>query len=126
MLSLRAFARRAPRNAFQIARLSTRPPACPAVQRFLRSNTLLKSRYQPFAAAFSTTSSRFDDRSQELSVRLNHEIGIEEENNNAETASNTNVKSFMDENAAWEFEDNQGEQDVLMKRTYDDEQIVRL
>ncbi len=125
MLSLRALARRAPRSASQLASYTTRSSIRPITQSFVKPTSILSSRYQPSKALFSTTPSRFDDAGQELAAKLEGEINIESENNESSTDSDSNVKTFFDQYDFWSAEDTSGEQDVLLKRSYDDEQIVR-
>lgn len=125
MLSLRALARRTPRSASQLVSYTTRSSIRPITQSFVKPTSILASRYQPSKALFSTTPSRFDDAGQELAAKLEGEINIESENNESSTDSDSNVKTFFDQYDFWSVEDTSGEQDVLLKRSYDDEQIVR-
>ena len=55
---------------------------------------------------------------------VNSEISIEQENDGQTTDSDSNVQQFLDQNSYWEVEDKEGEQQVTLKRTYDDETIV--
>jgi complement component 1 Q subcomponent-binding protein, mitochondrial len=124
MFSLRAFARRAPRPASQIANYTTRISR-PSIQSFIKPSSILSLRPQPFKAAFSTSPSRFDEAGIELATKLQSEINIEAENNDTNTDSDGNVKQFFDNNSFWSVEDIEGEQDVTITRQYDDETIVR-
>ncbi|KAK3715561.1 Mitochondrial acidic protein mam33 [Vermiconidia calcicola] len=121
MLSIRAFARWAPRTTSRIANYTTRTPFRPAARSIPKSTTLLAQRFQP---AFSTSARRPDEIGQELGAKLESEISIESENNESTTDSDSNVKTFFDENDFWSVEDKEGEQDVVLKRSYDDEQIT--
>ena len=46
------------------------------------------------------------------------------ENNESSTDSDSNAKAFLDQNDFWQIEDKEGEQEVLLRRQYDDEHIV--
>ncbi|KAK5172681.1 Mitochondrial acidic protein mam33 [Saxophila tyrrhenica] len=123
MLSLRAFARRAPRSASQLAGYTTRSSIRPATETFAKPSSVFSARYQPLKA-FSTSASRFDDAGQELAAKLEGEINIESENSESSTDSDSNVKTFFDQNSFWSVEDKSGEQDVFLTRSYDDENIT--
>lgn len=47
-------------------------------------------------------------------------------NSESTTDSDSNVKAFLDNNDFWTLQDAEGEQDVMLTRKFDDEQIVRL
>ena len=49
---------------------------------------------------------------------------LESENSDSQTDSDSNVKAFLDQNDFWQMEDKEGEQDVVLRREYDDEDIV--
>lgn len=74
--------------------------------------------------SFSTTHARFDDVGQELSAKLDSEIQLETEDKDKEADSDSNVKAFLDQNPDWTLEDNDGEQEVVLRRKYDDEDIT--
>ncbi len=59
-----------------------------------------------------------------LVKKLETEIDIEVQNNQAETDSDSNVKAYLEQNSQWTLSTEEGEQDVLMQKTYDDEEIV--
>ena|ERR1700761_1886541 len=124
MLSFRALARWAPRTTSRIASYSTRTSTRPAIQSCLRPHVISAQRFQPLRAAFNTTAARSDDIGQELAAKLNSEISIEQENDASTTDSDSNVQQFLEQNSYWQVEDKEGLQDVVLRRTYDDEQIV--
>ena len=45
-------------------------------------------------------------------------------NNDSNTGSDSNVKTFMDQNDHWSLQDIEGEQEVMLTRDFDDEKIV--
>jgi hypothetical protein len=45
-------------------------------------------------------------------------------NNESATDSDSNVKAFLDQNDFWTLQDTDGEQEVMLTRSFDDEQIV--
>ena len=64
------------------------------------------------------------DVSQELSAKLESEIQLESDNSDAQHDSDTNVQRFLTENPDWTLEAPEGQQDVVLKREYDDETIT--
>ena len=46
-------------------------------------------------------------------------------NNESTTDSDSNVKAFLDQNDFWSLQDTDGEQEIMLTRSFDDEQIVR-
>jgi len=120
MLSLRAVARAAPRSAAQFASTSSCSTLRPALQTALRSSRIATRipRY------FSISHSRFDDASQELAAKLSDEMRLESEEDSSPADSDSNIKHFLDQNSQWTIEDNTGEQEVQLKRKYDDEEIT--
>ena len=64
------------------------------------------------------------DVSQELSAKLESEIQLESDNSDAQHDSDTNVQRFLAENPDWTLEAPEGQQDVVLKREYDDETIT--
>lgn len=117
-MSLRGLARSAPQAAVRFTRYSTRSTFRPAVQTFLRQPRIQLPR------AFSTSFVRFDDVSQELSAKLSREIQLEGEENDTVTQSESNIKDFISQNPHWEIIDNEGEQEIVLKRKYEDEDIT--
>jgi len=120
MLSIRTFARSAPRA---ISRMTLRQPAALA-----RPSTLLK----PAAAitlnrtsAFSTTIARRAadaENDAELSAKLSSEIQIEEDIKASEQEPSS-VKDFL-ANTVFEIEDTPGNELVKLTRSYNDEKIT--
>ena len=120
MLSLRAFTRSLPRTASRIAIQTPKTSFRPAFQSTLRSPVLSRCT----VAAFSTTRSRFDEYSQQLAAKLASEIELESEESAAQADSDTNVQQFRDENPDWNIEDKPGEQDIFLRRKFDDEEVI--
>ena len=77
MLSLRAFARWAPRTTSRIASYSTRTAFRPALRSTFKPNAVVSLRAQPLTAYFSSTGSRLDDAGQELAAKLEKEMELE-------------------------------------------------
>lgn len=124
MFSLRAFSRSLPRlGSRNAANYTTRSAFRPSIQPSLRSAAPLRQPLTARLAAFSTSSSRADTASQELAAKLANEISLESDNAERKTDSDSNVEAFLNSNS-WEVIDNAGEQDVILKRTYDDETIL--
>lgn len=123
MFSVRAFSRSFPRIASRSANYSTRSAFRPSTQNPLRTLTPLCQPLTSRLAAFSTSVVRADTASQELSAKLGNEISLEAENAERKTDSDSNVEAFLSNNS-WEVIDNSGEQDVILKRKYDDETIL--
>ena len=119
MLSLRAFARVAPRTAAsRIASTTTTSAIRPAFQ------SAFRSRASQVPRSFSTTFRLRDDASQELAAKLNQEIQLETEENSAPADSDSNIETFKQQNPHWSIHDKAGEQEVLLTRKYDDEDIT--
>lgn len=120
MLSLRAFARAAPRTVSRLANPSTRTTTFrPALQ------TTLRTRAAPqIPRCFTTSAARFDDAAQELAAKLNQEMQLESEENSTPADSDSNTAAFWSQNPHWEAVDTAGEQEVLLKRKYEDEDIT--
>lgn len=117
MLSLRAAARAAPRTASRFAaRASSIRPAFSVTSRITQQ--------APRIAAFSTTRWRLDENAQQLAVKLDSEIKIETEESASQATSDTHVESFLAENPDWTIEDTPGEQDVFIKRKFEDETVT--
>jgi complement component 1 Q subcomponent-binding protein, mitochondrial len=121
MFALRTFARGASRNTSRFAssysiRSSIRPTLQITAKPSLRPSPAT-------SLAFSTSSSRFDDASQVLAAKLNQELEVESENSKSQTDSDYNVQAFLSQNDYWTLEAKDGEQEVLMRRQYDDEEI---
>lgn len=117
MLSLRAAARAAPRTASRIASRST------AIRPVFNISSRI-TQQAPRIAAFSTTRWRSDEFAQQLAVKLDSEIKIETEESASQATSDTHVESFLAENPDWTVEDTAGEQDVFLKRKFEDETVT--
>ncbi|KAL2074057.1 hypothetical protein VTL71DRAFT_7835 [Oculimacula yallundae] len=118
MLSLRSFARAAPRT---VSRLSTS-----ATIRQARPSALLQSAWkQPSrlsTASFSTSISRRSGESDvELAAKLTSEIQMENEMKE-EGGIPTSVKDYL-ENGPFEVIDTPGQEEVVLTRTFGDEKI---
>ncbi|KAK0795644.1 Mitochondrial acidic protein mam33 [Friedmanniomyces endolithicus] len=121
MLSLRAFARAAPRVTARFASYSTRTTFRPS----LHTTTIaLRSPTTQIPRCFSTTIPRLDDAAQELAAKLNQEIQIESEENSTPADSNENIQLFLSQNDHWQLHDDSNNQEVLLTRKYEDEDIT--
>lgn len=119
MLSLRTLARSAPRTAARFASTSiVKPSPFTSTIRSQISQQISRS------ALFSTSRARFDEHSQQLAVKLESEISIENDESAAQAGSDQNIEQFKAENPFWSIEDVAGEQDVFLTRKYEDEQIT--
>lgn len=123
MFPLRAVSRSFPRIASRSTNYSTRSAFRTSIKSSLRTATASRQPLVSRLAAFSTSAVRSDTASQELSAKLANEISLEAENAERKTDSDSNVETFLANNS-WEVIDNSGEQDVVLKRTYDDETIM--
>lgn len=122
MLSVRTFARAAPRAAARISSSALRQSAI-ARPSILKTSTLTALR--PARAAFSTTVFRRAAKSEtdeELSAKLESEIQIEEDMkaNEQEPAS---IKDFLN-NSAFELVDTPGQEVVKLVRSFGEEKIT--
>ncbi|KAI6848882.1 hypothetical protein KC327_g1458 [Hortaea werneckii] len=120
MMSLRAFARAAPRITSRInsttATASFRPALQSAITRSSASSQLPR--------CFSTSFRRSDDAAQELAAKLHQEIQLETEENASPADSDSNIAAFTSQNPHWSIHDTPGEQEVTLTRKYDDETIT--
>ncbi|KAI6877702.1 hypothetical protein KC363_g4146 [Hortaea werneckii] len=120
MMSLRAFARAAPRITSRInsttATASFRPALQSAITRSSASSQLPR--------CFSTSFRRSDDAAQELAAKLHQEIQLETEENASPADSDSNIAAFTAQNPHWSIHDTPGEQEVTLTRKYDDETIT--
>ncbi|KAH9844975.1 MAM33, mitochondrial matrix glycoprotein [Teratosphaeria destructans] len=122
MMSLRILSRSVPRTSLRLAtnystRTSTFTPALHAAVRQQHPRIIAPR-------CFSTSLCRRDDSAQELAAKLNQEIQLETEENATPAESNSNIDAFTSQNPHWEIVDNEGEQEVLLKRKYEDEDIT--
>ncbi|KAI7232907.1 hypothetical protein KC330_g5691 [Hortaea werneckii] len=120
MMSLRAFARAAPRITSRInsttATASFRPALQSAITRSTASSQLPR--------CFCTSIRRSDDAAQELAAKLHQEIQLETEENASPADSDSNIAAFTSQNPHWSIHDTPGEQEVTLTRQYDDETIT--
>lgn len=122
MLSLRAFARAAPRRIS--ARITTsssllRPTFRSAVQ---TNGVSIIGRAA--TASFSTSRRLLDEQSQHLAVKLANEIELEQEEAAEGATSDDGVKHFVAENPEWTILDAEGEQDVFLQRQFEGEEVT--
>ncbi|TLD19495.1 mitochondrial glyco protein [Venturia nashicola] len=114
MLSLRSFARAAPRS---ISRL-------PSQSRFVSRTTIFTPRIQPsmqrWTALFSTTPAR-KEGNEELVAKLKSEYDIETSDFD-EAFDNETVKAFI-KDSPFEIQDTPGIEEVVLTRKYNDETI---
>lgn len=119
MLSLRAFARSAPRTLSRITSTTTRASIRPALQSTLRPSRIATTQ---LCRAFTTTPLYHDTASAELAAKLANELSLEHEDNLAD--SDSNMAAFFDANPDWSAHDEAGTQQVLLTRQYEDETIT--
>jgi complement component 1 Q subcomponent-binding protein len=119
MLSIRSFARSAPRA---VSRLTSS-----AIRRPIRQTSLLQSAWKPArtqcAAAFSTSSARREaagEGDEELLAKLESEITMENEMKENEGVP-TSVKDYID-NGPFDVADVPGQEEVVLTRQFGDEQ----
>ncbi|EOA89736.1 Mitochondrial acidic protein mam33 [Exserohilum turcicum] len=121
MLSLRSLARSAPRSAARFSTKAVRPQA------FLRQTAAFQPAWAVAAprltASFSVSAARRQDSgiNEELVAKLESEIVMEESMKEDEDLS-ANIKEYLD-NSPFEIEDQPGNQEVVLTRTYNDEKI---
>lgn len=122
MLS-RALSRSLPRATSRLAQSTTRRTLLqPTLRASLRQSTLRPQAI--WQAGFSTSQKHFDAVSQELSAKLASEISLEGENTTAQTDSDAGAERFLGENSQWTLESPDGEQNVVLRREFDDEIIT--
>lgn len=124
MLSIRTFARSAPRTTARLTASTIRQSvARPSTSSYYRSAAAaLQSPMRTSAATFATTASRRAPESEiddELSAKLDSEIQIEEDmkTNEQQPAS---VKDFL-ANSPFELIDTPGQEVVKLERSFGDE-----
>lgn len=120
MLSIRTFARSAPRALSRMTAASTVARPSTLLLRSATSSSYMAAR--PVAASFSTSIGRWakeGETDEELSAKLDSEIQIEEDMkaNEQEPAS---VKDFL-ANTAFELIDTPGQEVVKLVRNFGDE-----
>lgn len=121
MISIRSFARSAPRTVSRLASSAIRRPAA-------RPTPFLQSAWKPshtrYAAAFSTSVSRGEPSSEtdlDLVAKLQSEIEIETELKEADEVP-ISIKDFL-ESGPFEISDVAGQEDVVLTRKFGDETI---
>ncbi|KAK2629120.1 hypothetical protein QTJ16_002223 [Diplocarpon rosae] len=123
MLSIRSFARAAPRTVARLSRSAiTRPTARPSLS-FVQS-AWKPSQSQQCTAAFSTTASRRATPAKgdaELAAKLGSEIQMENEMKE-EGGIPTSVQDYL-ENGPFKVIDTPGNEDVILTRQFGDEKI---
>lgn len=119
MLSIRSFARAAPRTVSRLTSSALRTQSA-------RPVSLLQAAWKPTrtqcAAPFSTSTLRFSKAAEsddELIAKLESEISVEKENAD-ESGVPTSVKDYL-ENGPFEITDVPGQEDVILTRTFGDE-----
>jgi complement component 1 Q subcomponent-binding protein len=119
MLSIRSFARSAPRAVSKLTSSAIRRPAA-------RQVSLLQSAWRPartqYAAAFSTSSMRgakAGEGDEELIAKLESELEVENEMKE-EGGVPTSIKDYL-ENGPFEIQDVPGREDVVLTRKFGDE-----
>lgn len=123
MLAVRSFARSAPRTLARLSSSTVRRPAA-------RHASLLQSAWkssgtQQCAAAFSTSAARRSSPAAgdtELAAKLGSELQIENEIKD-ENGVPSSVQDYL-ENGPFEIIDTPGEEEVVMKRKFGDEQYA--
>ncbi|XP_014561780.1 hypothetical protein COCVIDRAFT_33388 [Bipolaris victoriae FI3] len=121
MLSLRNLARSVPRSAARFSTKAVRPQtALRQTAAFQPAWTVAVPR---LTAPFSMSAARRDDSgiNEELVAKLHSEIAMEESMKEDEDLS-ANIKEYL-ENSPFEIEDQDGNQEVVLTRTYNDEKI---
>lgn len=118
MLSIRSFARAAPRAVSRLTSSAIRPTARPAY--------LLQSSWKPaqsqFVTGFSTTRARREAAGEDdaqLAKKLESEIEFET-SMKEQDGTPAAVKEYL-ENSPFKLEDTPGQEEIVLTRTYGDE-----
>ncbi|KAF2129981.1 mitochondrial glyco protein [Dothidotthia symphoricarpi CBS 119687] len=123
MLALRNLARTAPRSAARLSSKTVRPQ--PALLRQTAAFQPSWAQAVPrLTAAFHISAARKQESSgvsDELVAKLQSEISMEQDMKEDEDLS-ANIKEYL-ENSAFELEDKEGNQEVVLTRTFNDENI---
>ncbi|KAK7433374.1 Mitochondrial acidic protein mam33 [Neonectria magnoliae] len=117
MLSVRTFARSAPRA---VARLSLLRPAARPSSAFVKTSSAAMLR--PARAGFSTSVFRRAEADGELSAKLESELQIEEDMKASEQEP-ASIKDFLN-NSAFKLVDTPGQEVVKLERSFGDEKIT--
>ncbi|KKZ62089.1 hypothetical protein EMCG_03452 [[Emmonsia] crescens] len=123
MFSLRAFTRSVPRTLSRSMTISARSTVSkPSI---FQSTWIRAPRHlYPATAAFSTTRARWEPAGQsdlELAAKLHEEMKYEENNSSVETPPES-VQYYID-NSPFEIQHKEGEDEVVLTRTFGDEKI---
>ncbi|TAQ85844.1 hypothetical protein B7494_g5849 [Chlorociboria aeruginascens] len=119
MISIRAFARSAPRTVSRLTSSTIRRPAA-------RSTILLQSAWKPartqhFAAFSTSTSRRAGEGDAELVAKLESEITLEKRLHENQSPP-TSISDYL-ENGPFKITDTVGSEEVILTRTFGDEKI---
>jgi len=118
MLSIKSFARAAPRAVSRLTASAIRRPTA-------RPSTLLQSSWKPaqsqITAAFSTSTSRWQSSEDDAQLAKKLESEIEFENSMKEQdGTPASVKEYLD-NSPFQLEDIPGQEEVVLTRQYNGE-----
>ena len=119
MMSMRAFARAAPRTLTRLSSAALRQTTMARPSLMLKATPLRTSQY---VAAFSTTPFRqaaANEVDEDLSQKLESELQFESEMKESEQQP-ASIKDFL-ENSPFELIDTPGKEDVILKRTFGSE-----
>lgn len=125
MMSMRSFARSAPRAVSRLSAAALRQPRVAHSSSLLKSSTWVPLRSSQFTSAFSTTQFRrapAGEVDEELSAKLESELQYENELKDSEPTP-ASVKDFL-ENSPFELIDTPGQEDVILKRKFGNETSV--
>ncbi|KAK4556460.1 Mitochondrial acidic protein mam33 [Recurvomyces mirabilis] len=123
-MSLRNLARAAPRTA---SRIVSSTPKSSFIRPSLHTTLQTLRPQQPQLSslrAFSTSHKLRDDASQELAAKLSSEYALETEDSATPASSDENIQTFLSQNPHWNLHDLDHNQEVLLTRTYEDEEIT--
>jgi complement component 1 Q subcomponent-binding protein len=118
MMSLSKFARSAPRAALRTATPSIRQTP------FASSIRSKISQQTPRLAAFSTSQWRSDSCRPKLTLKLDSELQIEREESSRQSGSDQAIEEFKNDNPSWTIEDVEGEQEVFLRKKFEDEDVT--
>ncbi|USP73288.1 hypothetical protein yc1106_00562 [Curvularia clavata] len=121
MLALRNLARTVPRSTARFSTKAVRPQA--ALRQTVAFQPAWTASVPRLTASFSISAARREDSgvNEELVAKLQSEISMEESMQEDEDLS-ANIKEYLD-NSPFEIEDQAGNQEVVLTRTYNDEKI---
>ncbi|KAK3942052.1 mitochondrial glycoprotein [Diplogelasinospora grovesii] len=125
MMSLRAFARSAPRAIARASASTSVRPVARTSSSLLSQSASLRLRQPQLSSAFSTSvfrRARAGETDEELSQKLASEIEFEQDVKENEPMPSS-VKDFL-ENGPFEIIDTPGKEDVILKRTFGNEKIT--